>query len=338
MSTTLLTLERNIAQELGYASIVPSSDSSDTVTIIDNSTDSPLQPEDSDSLFKNAWVKCEGDTDPTPQNVSEVRRIKAYTPSTGTITLPIGRGFTNPPRTTQTYGVYFGVPPGERFGIQKGLRAYINDVLRNSFYRTLALITLAPDGDMEATDTTDYSATNATLSKVTSGAGITHGKQALQVTTTAANGYCTLASALKVTEGEAIDVVVDCTPTSGNWKLQTWDVTTGVQIDVTDVYAGVQPRRLWLRSTVPTGCETLNVRLVGETNATVCVFDNLSIRRRTDRYYDLPSWLTNPNWLEEVWIYPSGAKKNEAYTIEDYNRVYPTWWRIQENRTALVPL
>lgn len=338
MSVTRLALARSIAKDegLGYIQLTPSSGGT-TTTVIANQVASHLDPDDSNDLLASGWLKCEADSAGTPLNVGEIRRIDkdtGYVASTATVT--VTRGYSNASTTTQTYGAYLGIPP-EDFGLNKGIVTYINERLRNMFYKDLFLITLAPDGDMETSGTTNYAGTNATLAKATSGAGVTQGDQALQVTTTAANGYAAMNANLDVSEGEVYEFCIDCTPTSGIWKIQTWDATAGAEIDVSDAYAGTQPRRLWLRSSVPADCERINVRLIGETDATVCVFDNLTIRQTQDRRFTLPSWFIDQKWLEEVWIYPMGTQRNEAYAILEHNRYFPIWFNIEQAYTANTP-
>lgn len=335
MAVSLLNLKRAIARDsgLGYASGTATSGS--TTTIIDTSADSPFDTDDSSSLFVNAWAMIEADSAATPLNVGEVRRIDAtgYNASTQTLTT---RAFSNAVSSTQSFAVYMALPP-TRVGLHRGLDDFINECLRNSFYKTLVLLTEATDGDMETSGVTNWSVTNATRQKVTTGAGVTHGDQALEVTTTAANGYATMAAHKACSEGEVWDICVDCTPTSGIWKLQAWDVTASAQIDVTTAYAGVQARRLWLRATIPTDCEQFNVRLIGETNTTVAVFDNLTLRNVQNKFLSLPSWFTDRKWLEEVWIYPPGAKRDDAYAIGEYGRYYPIWFGVQESYTDNTP-
>lgn len=338
MSISRLNLTRNIGKDpgLGYIQVTPSTGGS-TTTVVANQAASHLDPDDANSLLYNGWLKCEADSAGTPLNVGEIRRLDSstgYVASTATLTTT--RAFSNASTTTQTYGVYVGLPP-ETIGLHRGIVDYINERLRNNTYKDLFLLTLATDGDMETSGTTSYSGTNATLAKVTSGAGVTQGDQALQVTTTAANGYCTMASNLDVSEGEVYEVVVDVTPTSGIWKMQTWDVTNDAEIDVTDTYAGTQPRRLWLQSSIPTDCERMNVRLIGETITTVAVFDNLSIRFRQQRRFPMPSWFIDRQWLEEVWIYPAGTERDQAYSITERNRYHPRWFGIEESYTANTP-
>jgi len=265
--------------------------------------------------------------------VGDVRRITTYTVASQQITHD-AFGYNN--ATTMTYDIYLGVPPTS-VGLDKGLDTFINTVLRQRFYKKPFLLSEAPDADMEASGTTSYSGTNATLAKATSGSGVTEGDQGLQVTTTAANGYATLATALACSEGEVVEVIVDLKPTSGSWKLRTWDVTAGAEIDVTDAYAGVQARRLWVRSSIPASCETFNVRLIGETDATVCVFDNLSIRFAQRRWLNLPTWFLKEDWLEEVWVYPPGTKRDSAYDIRQANRHFMPQWSLERNDTANQP-
>src|SRR3990172_617157 len=139
---------------------------------------------DEDTLMEDVWVKCESDSAVTPLNVGEVRRIKSYVSSTQTVTLPTSHGFSNTPTTTQLMGFYYGVPPVTRWRNLHGWPYYINQVLESLRYKRLGMLTLVTDGDMDASGTSNWTASNVTHSKITAAANISFGTQSMRVLNT----------------------------------------------------------------------------------------------------------------------------------------------------------
>lgn len=319
MSTTLLALQRHIARtkDLGYMQGSPSETGS-TTTIVDSSSDSPFDADDSERLLDNAWVKIEADSAGTPLNVGEVRRLKAeggYSPSTNTLTW--NRAMSNATTTTMTAGVYLGVPP-TRQGLERGLDEYINDVLRSLRYRDYALLTLVTDGDMETSGVTNWTASNSTLTKSTTAGYVFQGKQALRVVNSAANGYARSAL-IPVTETQTFCCLADVRVSSGTAKLQLYDETNSAEIDSVTT-AELRRGYLWIdNTTIPTDCKQVSVRLIGTGASDDIYWDNVSLRNNNATEMDLPSWFLDKKWLEElVYTYGGNTEQdNDLYFADE---------------------
>ncbi len=334
MSTSLLQLCRNIAKAgYGYATGAPSATGL-TTTIVDTSADSPLDTGDSATLFVNSWVKITADSAGSPTNVGEVQRVTTYAPSTGTLT--VGRAFSATTKTTQTYDIYQGVPP-TRQGMNKGLDEYINDVLRRLFYRRTFLLTLITDGDMETSGVTNWTASNATLTKSTT-TGVIVGKQALRVLNTVAGGYAQSPS-VSVEASQIFNVAVDVSVVSGTATLELWDVTNGASIKTTTSNEK-ETRRIWFSSgTLPSGCMQVAVRLKGTEVDADIYWDNLSLMNQAATEMPMPSWFKDPKWLERVTIWWAGptATAGTDRAIDAQRRKEAQWWGIQEDVTGYTP-
>lgn len=324
MSTTLIALKRQLAKDgYGYASGTCSA-AGTTTTIVDTSGDSPLQLEDSASLFQQAWAMIEADSAGTPLNVGEVRRIATYTPSTGQLATAASRGFSNATTTTQSYGVFFGIPPA-RYGVQKGMEEYFNAFLRQHHYRHWSLLTLVTDGDMETSGVANWTATNATVAKVTTAASVDKGKQGLSITTTAALGYAE-SVAIAVTGNRAMPVVADVKVTAGDSaKLELWDKTNDATIDSVTT-SDTQPMLLWLNADIPSTCKSVAVRLVGVGNGDIAVWDNISFRYHSRAEISAPSWLTERWQAENIRYTLDTGYSSTSYTrtrdLREYPQVY----------------
>ena len=329
-TTTLLDLERLVAGELGYAQGIPSS-AGTTTTLIDASGDSPIDPNDSEQWMNNAWLKIEEDTN--GQNVGEVRRISSVSTSTSTFT--ISRAYTNATSTTMTYGVYPVVPP-TRMGGKKGLDEYINEVLRRLKYRNRYLLTLCPDGDMEASGTAQWTASNSTLTKV--GTYVTMGKQALHVENSSAGGYVQSGN-IAVTPTKTVDVVVDLSVASGTVTLDLRDITNGTSIDTVSS-TDLNTSYLWLPSNaIPSGCKNIAVRCTGTESSADFYLDNVSVRHTSARMMPMPSWYLESCMIEEMEIWDGGsptASGGPAPVIERY-KGYVHWFDELEDKGGDVP-
>lgn len=299
MSTSLINLERLIARELGYLSGTATSGT--TTTLVDTSADSELDVSDEEVKLESAWLKIESDSAGTPLNVGSVRRLKAeggYTPTTQTVTWVTA--LTDAVTSTQGYGIYLGVPPGTSQGGQKGLTRYINEFLRTHQYRHYGLLTLITDGDMETSGVTNWTATNASASKITTATSVGKGKQALQVTTSATNGYVQSASVAVAGISRVMCCVADLAANTGTAKLQLWDVTNAAEIDSVSTTSRAVTT-LWLNgANIPSTCHSVAVRLIGEGSGDVAVWDNVSLRPSGKMTIALPSWVTKRELVERV--------------------------------------
>lgn len=330
MSVTLLNLKRAIGKELGFVTGAPSG-AGTTTTLVDTSGDSPLDSSDDADLFDGAWLYIAADSAAIPQNVGELRRISTYAPSTGTLT--VSRAFTNATTTTMTYEIYFGAPP-ERAGTHKGIKDYINDVLRLMFYRTRHLLTLVTDGDMETSGVTGWTASNATRTKSTS-TGVIEGDQALRVLNSAANGYV-YSGTIDVAEQRSYLLAADATVVSGTAELVAYDVTNSAEIEsvTTDDRDG---RCLFMSFTTPSDCKQVRIHLKGQEATADVYWDNVSLLAAATSLADLPSWFLNAEWLEEVEMRYCGGGSYNSAPLRYRNDAPMRWFSVVEDYTGVTP-
>ena len=337
MSTTRLSLTQSVGNELGRVSGTCSA-AGTTVLISDTSADSPFDPDDENTLYKNAWAKIEADGAATPLNVGEVRRVSSY--SVG-VSVTASRGFTNSTTTTQSYGIYQGVPPA-RVATQKGIVEYINDTLRSLLHRELTLITLVTDGDMETSGTANWTASNASVTKVALAVLVEHkgglGKYVLGVANTVANGYATTAT-MWAGSGRTFSVIAECYCKIGTAKLQLWDATNSAEIE-SKTSDQTDWRYIYLEGLIPATCESVQVRLIGvESNASI-YWDNVSLLAEGARRFNLPTTLINSLAVEEfeMWSGGTGTASSSAdaadYEIDERQSTPVFWWRIIDDATG----
>ena len=330
-TATKQTLVQSVAKEFGFTNGYPSSTGS-TTTIVDVSGDSPLDALDASQLYQNAWVRIESDSAATPLNVGEVRRISDYAESIATLTL--NRALSNATTTTQQYGVYFAIPP-TRFGVFKGIDEYINETLSVLRHESMMLLTLAVDGDMETSGISAWTASDATLSKVTSAANVQLGKQALRVQNSAANGYARPAL-INVVESQNFAIVADVRVASGTAKLLLYDETNGAEIQSVECEER-QSRWLRFQGTIPTDCMQVSVRLIGKEATADIYWDNVSVRDIAASRIDLPSNITSPGDILEVEVWSGGTTYLDSYATDGRMSHVVPWWEVIEDTHGATP-
>jgi hypothetical protein len=183
VSQTRLQLRQALAERV-MRFVSGTADSGSTVALSDseNLEDSGA----STGLWEGAWLHIH-----TGANAGETRRVTAYDPVGGSLT--INRPFGVAIDATSQYELHRLLSP-ER------LHRAINATMQRCWYRTAAVVTVLADGDMEDAGTASWTATNASLAKVAASHGSLAGVQALEVTNSAAGGFAA-AQTLATLEG-----------------------------------------------------------------------------------------------------------------------------------------
>lgn len=280
MATTLQVLRQNVAKSLGGYWSGMATDGTAT-TLIDTSHDSPFTGYEDAETFAQRWLLLtSGDND------GRIRRIRAYDPYTFKIS------WLNPTDLTaiaagSTYEIYAQHPDA--------LVRWINAGLERLRYETRGLLTTLSDGDMEASDTTAWTASNATLSKVTS--GVQFGTRALRVLNSSANGHA--GQSIAVVPGDTWSIAAGVTAAVGTAQLVLYDVTNGAVIRTLSGTPAAY-RVLWDEFTIPTGCLSLSVRLGGVESTADTRWDTVQLLRTNGRRLPAPSWLTRKGQIHDL--------------------------------------
>jgi hypothetical protein len=298
-----------------------------------------LDTDDSAALYDNAWVKIESDSAVTPLNVGEVRRVTTYAPSTATLTTT--RAFSNATTTTQTYGVYLGIPPTTT-GVVKGISAFVNDILRTVNHREYVLLSLGTDMDMETSGTTNwtFSGIGATLAKTTTAGLMYLGKQGMSVQAATANDYAK--QTFRVTPDSVYNVsaMVKMYAGGDDGTLQLYDETNGAEIE-SDTSESPEWRLLYFQATIPSTCYSASIRLItGTTGAThLAYWDNVSFLPANAHILDLPTWLSGSTAVEGVYRCPAGSSNTDdnSYAINEDAPYNVCSFGVQHDATGTMP-
>jgi len=205
---------------------------------------------------------------------------------------------------------------GTRYLIADGpiqtLKNAINLVLRNTFLPTfwpLSLHVMGNDAnDMEpSTIATDYTAENSgTLA--TESTIVKNGAQALKATAGAALSGASTGN-INVVEGKPYYAAADCSVKQGDdADFRVVNVQdSDAQIDDNATTDEPSWTELVIPFTPPSGCEQVDVFMLGTTSGDVTYWDDFQIWHGGAGVYPMPSWLTRPAQLLDVRAFPQGT-------------------------------
>jgi hypothetical protein len=157
--------------------------------------------------------------------------------------------------------------------------AAVNRVLSGKYWPRYTILTLVPDGDMEATGTGSWTALGGgSVSKTTTAASVMSGRQALTVSGSATDDGVRSESVL-VHDPETLQLSVFMRVTAGSQvQVQLYNVTGSSVIDFETVYG---PTTGWVevrfQGTVPEDCTQVQVRVVSGTGSFTAQVDCIGL-------------------------------------------------------------
>ena len=308
MSTTRLALRQAVAQRVTRFA-AGTADSGSTVMLTDAE-----QLEDSGAsaeLWEGSWLHVHAGT-----NAGEIRRVTAYDPAGGSVT--VNRAFPSAVDGTSQYELLRLLSPDQ-------VHQAIDDTLARCWYRTMAVVTLVPDGDMEDPTTGSWTPSGATLAKVAANQDPLAGTQALEVTNTGAHGYAA-SQRVATLEGQRYVLEASVAPGGATAELALRDATFGATLASASA-TGVAWRPLQVACSIPSGCDELEVRLGGAEADAVTTWDNAILIQPGRRQFPLPAWVTRRQQIVEVWERRSDVPGADVMRAVD-------WWRVIASPTA----
>ena len=156
------------------------------------------------------------------------------------------------------------------------------------------------DGDMEQDNTTDWTASNTTLTKQT-GEPALFGKRYLRVVTTTALGYARSAL-LRVEPGKSyhLSAAARVSAASTTARLIAYDETNGASIDSADSIR-LYPVRIGFEFTAPSGCYTVSARLANVENTVTTEWDEVVMYPLEAQDIRLPWWVKDKGQILGVF-------------------------------------
>lgn len=177
----------------------------------------------------------------------------------------------------------------------------LDELLQEEIYIPCwTMLTEVPDGDMEQDNTTDWTASNTTLTKVT-GEPALFGKRYLRVVTTSALGYARSAL-LRVEPGKSyhLSAVARVSAVSTTARIIAYDETNGAAIDSADSVR-LYPVRIGFDFTAPSGCYTVSARLANVENTVTTEWDEVVMYPLEARDIRLPWWVKDKGQILGVF-------------------------------------
>ncbi len=258
-----------------------------------------------DDRYKGMFARIEydaGGAAAAPEG--DIRPITASVGSTGTLTA--SPDFSAAVASGDKYQLWTFIHP------QKVLDTLDQVLTQDCWLPDWTILTEVPDGDMEQSGTTDWAATNATVTKVSSEPAL-WGKRWLSVATTSAGGYAQ-SNTIRVVPGQRYHVSAICraSAASTTCELTVRDLSNGANISQkTSTYQ--TPVRLWVEFTAPSGCHQMAIRLGNSENSVTSFWDEACAFSMDSNDLPLPWWVRNksqvkgifkPRWTElsgNVW-------------------------------------
>ena len=250
-------------------------------------TDASSKKYEGDQIYLEAAA---ANVTPNPQGIA------LYAASTGVFTPDVA--WANAPGATLVFDILLR-------GVSRQLVIdAINDTLRQQFYETTVPLTWVVDGDMETSGVGSWTASNATLSKVTGVDNVYAGPQSLRVLATGAAGYA-----------QSSTIYVDPTY-AGPWhgrayvradigtaRLIPYDVTNSAAISVSTALSDWTLRGYGIIDftfTLPTTCEALAFRLESLASADDTYWNRLIAHPVGAVEYPAPDWLVREDQVRSV--------------------------------------
>jgi len=276
-----------------------------TSTIVDTTKLKSDQFNDTD--FVGQWARIEydaGGAAAAPEG--EIRPITAFAPSTGTLT--VSPEFSAAPASTDKYQTF-------RIHPQIILDFIDQVVAQDAWVPCWTILTEVPDGDMEQSGVTEWTASNATVTKVSTEPAMM-GSRWLSVATTSAGGYAQSATwRVRPSEKYHLSALVRANAASTTAKLIAWDVTNGAEID-SKTTTRQDVNRLWFEFTAPATCDQVAVRVANVENTVTTLWDEVCGYALNSASIRLPWWVKSSAQVKGVFRLSPDTTGTDLWTAE----------------------
>lgn len=246
--------------------------------------------------YHGGWIYNAKDPPVAPFS-SRVLQQAGFAPATGTLT--VAPAFGGAPGNGAEIIFCYDLHPDE-------LHRAINRILRNLVRETFIPISLLANPDIEV-DTTNWTPTTATLTRITSAVRVRHGAGSMQI---AGNAGAPTAESegVRTTPGDQLILAAYATLIAGTITL----VLAGESGEVSGATASssnVAFQELIAGGgyvTVPVGSDTVTVRLKGSLATDSFFVDDIILWPVQRKWFILPSYVRDPADIVDVGYFPRG--------------------------------
>jgi len=313
-TTSLITAIREVARDIAGEVPTGTATAGTTSRVTDTSSDSAIQSSMlGTDYFRGKWVYISAGTD-----IGEERRIPSSDGTNGHVNTE--RVYASAIDTTSVYEIY----PFSRTVLRQAVRDALLRLMREDWL----LVTLATDGDMRASGVTDWTASSATLTKVTTAADLYMGPQALRVANSGANGYGRTGN-IPVRQNVGYRVEAIGRQTSGTADLIVWNVTANIEIDSLST-AEIEPDpgtdffRLPISFTTPDGCNAIQIRLAGVEATADVAWAFVALTRNDAREFVVSTAIEDPGWVTAPYWRLGGTRSGNVERVR--------WFQVERTR------
>jgi hypothetical protein len=227
--------------------------------------------------------------------VDKVRQVSSYTPASGTLTHQ-GVNYVAAPLAGGDDGVYELI----KLMHPDDLNSAINRAGERIWFDQWSPLSLVNDGDMESSGVTAWTASNATLTKVTmTSAGFSPTLQrhsrVLRVANTSANGYAE-SNTITVAKGAFGLAFGTMAADVGTMEIVVWDKTNNAQIIALSAQQEA-PHQVYTSFTVPGTCTAVALRLLGVEATADVYWDMVGLHVQNQTAFIAPSWVVRPSQI-----------------------------------------
>ena len=151
------------------------------------------------------------------------------------------------------------------------------------------------------------------------------------MTCNATNEYVSLKALLGVSEAQQLVAAASCYVTSGDDAvfrvINTTDTNATIDSATSDE---VKWMDLVVPFVVPSGCERVDLRMMGVGSDDVIYWDDIQVWSQSRFVYPLPSWITRPEQIEDVICFPQGPVGPGTWQyIPDHSNSRKLQWGIE---------
>ena len=265
--------------------------------------------------------------------IGEVARVSSVDFAGATSTLILSPAIGALVEDTAEYELHYKLHP-----------SYINDkldmILGLLRQNVLLPVTLVVDGDMEASDASDWTgSSNATLGKVAT--YVRRGRQSLAVYAAAADSYA-ISTGVSLPGGTECIVAADVYMVQGGAKLTLYDVTNAADIG-TPMEADIQDGGAHLEGTfiIPATCKLCRIHAMTEESGKSTYWDHVTLWPTYDQGIELPSFLEFVYDVKGLFYLPvgtalTGSENVNAYRINEGSPQFYAHYQKERDDTGVV--
>jgi len=308
-SNTLAAIVREVASRLYPGRIVTGATTSevDSASILDNAN--LLDNDANANQYNKVWVRIDEFVTGGP-SVGEAQRVRdaGYAGGTGDLTT---EAFSASVNTSTDFSLHYTLKPSE-------VDDATNLVLTNTFHKAYHPLSIVANHDYEdAFASTNWEATNATITRTTAADVVPYGRNGQNVLLTSASGFSE-SEVINVDEGDVYFIWAAASADIGTATLVIRDITNGADISPDANTNEEAFLDLAYEFTIPSGCEVITVRLSGTSSSDDADWGPVVLFPRARKIFNLPRDMDYSSHVMGAFWFPLGQTSGDSVNDNAY--------------------